>query len=288
MRQRIRSSICCLLSSLFLLGAISPLSIAHAGRREDITFERFTVEETAAGENGRCVSCDIYEAAAQPRRQISWTELRRRFRGTFTTRGPAVPRRVALTFDDVPDTEFTPKVLDILARYHVKATFFIVGQRAKEHPEMVRRIVREGHAIGNHSYNHMVFSNLSQHKFSLQIAKTESILKSIVGFAPRYIRPPYGEITPGQLEWARKHGYYIVNWNVDSEDWRSISSGRVLQNIKRTLTPGSIVLQHAGGGVGEDLSGTVKALPELIGYLRQKGYEIVTLPELLGRSVEVR
>ncbi|MFB9327580.1 polysaccharide deacetylase family protein [Paenibacillus aurantiacus] len=216
---------------------------------------------------------------------FSWLELQRRYPGTFFVRGSRGSMKVALTFDDVPDPRYTPKVLDILAKYRVRATFFVLGSKAKAYPAMVARMRKEGHMIANHSYDHPVFPKISVHQFSQQIAQTDLLLRSLAGYSPRYLRPPYGAITPKQIEWAQANGYTVVNWDVDSEDWRSIGSARIMANIKSTLQPGSIILQHAGGGATQDLSGTVKALPQLIQYLRKKGYEIVPLPELLGRPV---
>ncbi|WP_245851104.1 polysaccharide deacetylase family protein [Paenibacillus herberti] len=223
---------------------------------------------------------------SKPRR-VSWITLARKYPGAFATRGPTSSKRVALTFDDVPDLEYTPQVLDILAREKVKATFFVVGERAAKHPEMVRRIITEGHSVGNHSYDHTSYALLSMRKFEDQIERTGNILHSQIGYTPRFLRPPYGEITPAQLMWTQSRGYFVANWNVDTEDWKGLSAGRILRNVRRTLGPGSIILQHAGGGVGEDLSGTVKALPSLIRILKQKGYELVTIPEMFSESQEL-
>ncbi|QHT59992.1 polysaccharide deacetylase family protein [Paenibacillus lycopersici] len=214
---------------------------------------------------------------------ISWVALQQRYPGSFVIWGPRRYRKVALTFDDVPDPRYTPQVLEVLARHKVKATFFVVGQRAAAHPALVRRMVNEGHIIGNHSLNHPVFSRISLYAMQQQILRTDWTLRTLTGYSPRYVRPPYGEIMPAQVEWLRSRGYTVVNWDVDSEDWRSLDSQTILINIKRTLQPGSIILQHAGGGTGQDLSGTIAALPKLIKLLRSKGYDIVTLPELLGR-----
>ncbi|BBH21706.1 hypothetical protein Back11_30510 [Paenibacillus baekrokdamisoli] len=212
----------------------------------------------------------------------SWVNLQTQFPGIFVMGGPRNQRKVALTFDDVPDPRFTPQVLEILARYKVRATFFVVGSRAARHPDIVRRMQREGHIIGNHSYNHALFSRLSMTAFQQQIMKTERIIRPLAGYSPKMIRPPYGEILPKQVEWLKQNGYIVVNWDVDSADWRGLDSNRILINIKRTLQPGSIILQHAGGGKGQELNGTIAALPKLIQLLRSKGYTIVTLPELLG------
>ncbi|WP_021879720.1 polysaccharide deacetylase family protein [Paenibacillus sp. P22] len=223
----------------------------------------------------------------QRRATVSWAALSSRYPGAFATRGPASPKRAALTFDDVPDNYYTPRVLDILAREHVRATFFLVGQRAAAHPDMVQRIRMEGHAVGSHSYNHTSYARLSLEEFISQIRRTDKILLPQLGFTPRFMRPPYGEIKPEQLGWAQGHGYFVVNWNVDTEDWKGLGAEAIIRNVKRTLVPGSIILQHAGGGTGEDLSGTLDALPRIIAMLRQKGYELVTVPELLGESEAV-
>ncbi|WP_308638512.1 polysaccharide deacetylase family protein [Paenibacillus silvisoli] len=217
------------------------------------------------------------------REAVSWVALQQRFPGSFVTWGPRQSRKVALTFDDVPDPRYTPKVLDMLARYRVQATFFVVGSRAAKYPALVQRIRREGHIIGNHSYDHAVFSRISKYAFEQQVWKTDWILRPLAGYSPKFIRPPYGEITPQQVALLRSWGYIVVNWDVDSVDWKSLDSNSILINIKKTLQPGSIILQHAGGGEGQDLSGTIAAIPKLIRLLHSKGYQIVTLPELLNR-----
>ncbi len=216
---------------------------------------------------------------------LSWDKLHQQFPRSFLTHGPRNKKRVALTFDDAPDSRFTPAILDILAAHRVCATFFIVGERAMKQPAIVQRIQREGHVIGNHSYDHAVLSKLSLSKYQQQIARTDAVLKRLIGYSPRYIRPPYGELLPIHMKWSEAAGYTVVNWDVDSVDWRNNpSSATILRNIKKTLQPGSIVLQHAGGGTGQSLSGTIEALPVFIQWLRAKGYELVTLPELLGQA----
>ncbi|MFC4775540.1 polysaccharide deacetylase family protein [Paenibacillus sp. GCM10023252] len=219
---------------------------------------------------------------------VSWVTLQRRYPGVFIMNGSRQTKRVALTFDDAPDPRYTPAILDTLAAYKVRATFFIIGSRAVEYPTLVKRIHKEGHDIGNHSYNHAVFSLLSESAYRKQLGQTDDVLASLVGYHPRFIRPPYGEVLPSQVAWAKLSGYVIVNWDVDSVDWRSLSSSLVLRNIRKTLQPGSIILQHAGGGSSQDLTGTVKALPELIVMLRKSGYELVTLSELLHKTASLQ
>ncbi|WP_249435886.1 polysaccharide deacetylase family protein [Paenibacillus sp. Marseille-Q4541] len=213
--------------------------------------------------------------------KLTLGQLRKKYRSTFVTNGPHV-KRVALTFDDVPDPRFTPQVLDILKKYGVKATFFVNGQRVLNHPELAKRIHDEGHVIGNHSFTHPDFNKITMPAFVKEIEKTEKAIFPITGYIPKLIRPPYGEITEEQLVWAAAHNYQIVNWNVDSLDWKGLNKEQVLSNILSGIKPGAIVLQHAGGGHGSKLQGTIEALPEVIKSLKKQGYEIVTVPELLG------
>jgi len=260
MRTRYRATVrlLLLLACFLTIMAFAPSSpVVHAGK------------PTTAGDN---------------RDTMSWVRLQKRYPGSFVTRGSGKKREVALTFDDVPDPRYTPQVLDILAKHRVRATFFVVGSRAAKHPALVRRMVREGHLVGNHSYSHALLRQSSMYQFQDEIVRTDQLLTKLSGYRPRFIRPPYGEIKPRQVEWARRHGYIIANWDVDSVDWKQISKNRVLANIHKTLQPGSIILQHAGGGYGQDLSGTVEALPHLIRMLQSKGYRTVTLDELLDQN----
>ncbi|CAM2780259.1 polysaccharide deacetylase family protein [Paenibacillus sediminis] len=207
-------------------------------------------------------------------------QLRRKYADTFLVQGPHV-KQVALTFDDVPDIRFTPQVLDVLKSYNVKATFFVVGERAEKHPNLVKRMVKEGHIVGNHSYNHALLTKLSLHDFQRQLLRTDRIMSTITGHKPKFIRPPYGEINEEQLQWLKQNGFIVVNWNVDSLDWKGIDKQKVERNIVRAVRPGSIILQHAGGGTTSDLTGSIEALPNVIMKLKGMGYRFVTLPELL-------
>ncbi|AIQ69158.1 polysaccharide deacetylase family protein [Paenibacillus graminis] len=216
---------------------------------------------------------------------LTLSQLLRKYPETIKTRGPH-RKQIALTFDDVPDPRFTPQVLDVLRRYHVHATFFVVGSRAAKHPELVARIIREGHTVGNHSYNHPEFSKISVNAFRTQIIRTENILKTTAGYKPRLIRPPYGDISEPQLKWAKAHGYKLVNWNVDSLDWKGLPKSQVRNNIIANAGKGAIILQHGGGGRGSDLRGTIQALPEVISIMRKRGYTFVTVPQMLQISQE--
>ncbi|MDQ0914177.1 polysaccharide deacetylase family protein [Paenibacillus sp. V4I5] len=214
-------------------------------------------------------------------KKLTLSQLVMKYPDTFMLRGSAQEKKVALTFDDGPDTRFTPKVLDALKASQVKATFFVLGVQANAHPDIIRRIVKEGHVIGNHSYSHANLPKLTADKFQSQIISTESVLQGLIGYAPKLIRPPYGAINEEQVRWIADHHYLIVNWNVDSLDWKSLNSDQVLNNIMQQTKPGSIILQHSGGADSQDLSGTVQAIGPLISKLKAAGYTFVTVPELL-------
>lgn len=224
---------------------------------------------------------DSSKNASQARSGGSLTELRRKYADTFIFQGKSGKKQIALTFDDAPDTHYTPKVLEILRKNGVKATFFIVGQRAATYPDMVKRIIREGHVIGNHSYDHAQLKKLSQERFIRQIQQTEDVLTPLAGYTPRLVRPPYGAVNDAELAWLKEQGYLTVNWNVDPQDWKGVSGSEVLKCSMDGAAPGAIILMHSAIGQGGSLQGTIDALPGLIEGLQGKGYQLVTLPELL-------
>ncbi len=214
---------------------------------------------------------------------LSLAELREKYRSTFILNAPSAKKQIALSFDDAPDDNFTPQVLDALKRDGVKATFFVVGNRIEAHPDIMKRIVAEGHAIGNHSYNHANLPKLSDAEFREQILKTDELIRQYTGYVPTIVRAPYGNITEEQIKWLKSQNKILVNWNVDSLDWKNLDAKQVEFNVLAHVFPGSIVLQHAAGGTGEDLSGTIGALPNMIKKLRDDGMQLVTIPDLLDR-----
>ena len=214
--------------------------------------------------------------------ELTLEQLHKKFKSNFIFEGPSSPKRVALTFDDVPDRLFTLQVLDVLKSEGVKATFFVVGNRAKDNPDIIKRMLDDGHVLGNHSYSHANLNKVSDEKFHHEVLKTQEIVKDITdGYQMKYIRPPYGNIREKQIEWLVSQNIKVVNWNVDSLDWTQIDADEVEKNIMSQVKSGSIILQHGAGGVGEDLTGTVQALPRIVKRLREQGMEFVTLPQLL-------
>lgn len=214
--------------------------------------------------------------------ELSLAELREKYPDFLILTGPGDEKKVALTFDDAPDIQFTRPILQVLDEHGIKATFFLVGYRAETYPDIVWEINEAGHAIGNHTYNHPILPRMNVASFGDQVERTQQIVQELIGYRPKLFRPPYGAITESQLKWAVEHRYTVVNWNVDSLDWKSLKAEEVSKNILDHVVPGSIILQHAGGGEGEDLSGTIEALPQVITALKEQGYEFVTVPELLN------
>lgn len=220
------------------------------------------------------------ESATRKNVPLSLADLHQKYRSTFLFNGPSWKRQAALTFDDVPDNRFTPMVLDVLKKYGVKATFFVVGNRAEAHPDMVKRIIAEGHVIGTHSYSHSNLIKLDDARFRDEILRTEKILGDMIGYTPRLFRPPYGNVNEQQILWLASQKNYIINWNVDSLDWKGLNADQVAANVLGHIVPGCVILQHAAGGVGQDLTGTVEALPRIIEQLKAQNIQLVTVPEL--------
>lgn len=199
----------------------------------------------------------------------------------YSSTGRAL-KQVALTFDDGPDVYYTSQILDILKQNKVKATFFIIGTRAQTHPEMIRRIVREGHSIGNHTWNHSNLSKLSPERVKEEVQKTEQVLYNITGFKTAMFRPPYGAASARTTSEISSLGYNIVNWSVDTRDWANTPVPQIMKFVKKEVYPGGIILQHCAGGKNEDLSNTVNALPQIISLLRSQDYSFVTVQDLLN------
>lgn len=201
------------------------------------------------------------------------------------THGPRTLPRVALTFDDGPDVTYTPQVLDILARESVPATFYVLGERADIRPELMARMAAAGHEVGNHAYEerHLDLRQLRPEEVLRTLSRTHETITRLTGQPPRTFRPPFGFYDSFVLSTANRFGYPTVLWDVDSLDWQSLSAQQILQNVLPKVQNGSIILLHSGTTLpGEDLSGTVTALPDIIRDLRERGFTFVTVSELLG------
>lgn len=201
-------------------------------------------------------------------------------------RGAGTGAEAVLSFDDGPDPEWTPRILDLLKAEGVKAVFFVVGSRAAEHPEIIRRILAEGHELGNHSYWHSDLAKATDQHIVFELNANQRIIEGIAGVSTRLFRPPYHADTYPQslaefltLAKAQELGYITIAESVDSEDWNEPTPDNVLERVKARRGEGNIILLHDGGG---DRSATVAALPTIIGYLRNRGDQIVVLETLLN------
>ncbi|HCU48558.1 MAG TPA: polysaccharide deacetylase, partial [Micromonosporaceae bacterium] len=189
---------------------------------------------------------------------------------------------VAITFDDGPQPPYTGQVLDILARYGVRATFFCVGLNASACPDLVARIQAEGHILGNHTWSHPFLPELSRVQLVEQIDRTdEAIARSSGGAATKLFRPPYGSRTPDVVSWLADIGSTVVLWDVEPDDWSMPGADTIAQVVLEQTRPGSIILMHDGGG---DRSQTVAALPAIIEGVLVRGLRFVTVDELVSAS----
>ncbi len=218
----------------------------------------------------------------QPEFEHTTSQLAGMFQGTFYLRGAPGTNRIALTFDDGPDLKYTPQVLDVLRDYQVPATFFLIGNRAERFPNVVGRILAEGHVIGNHSWSHPDLRRVSKDRLISEIRRTEEVLENITGRKTALIRPPYGAVTAPVLEQMKEMNYKVINWSVDSVDWRDQSADQILINTLPDVRGGGILLFHSTGGEGQSMAATVEVLPELIETLKMLGYSFATVDELLG------
>jgi peptidoglycan-N-acetylglucosamine deacetylase len=209
-------------------------------------------------------------------------DLSAMFPGELFLHGPENRKRIALTFDDAPDETFTPRVLDALKQVNVKGTFFLIGERCAAHPEVASRIVDEGHVIGNHTWNHPNLTKITKQARDYQIQHAEDVIFNITKKRTALFRPPYGALNPEIVRELKEKNYKVIYWNVDSLDWMGLTGPQVTANILAHARSGSILLQHAAGGSGEDLSGTIAAIAYFVETLRKEGYSFVTVPQLLS------
>jgi cellulose synthase/poly-beta-1,6-N-acetylglucosamine synthase-like glycosyltransferase/peptidoglycan/xylan/chitin deacetylase (PgdA/CDA1 family)/spore germination protein YaaH len=207
---------------------------------------------------------------------------------TLYHQGGGGEHQVAITFDDGPDPRWTPKVLDILKAANVKAAFFLVGVNAERYPGLVRRIVNEGHEIGNHTYYHPNLALCWPEHIRLELNATQLLLETITGRATTLFRPPYAADTgPTQLselaplKIAEDLNYLVVLENIDPQDWAKPGADIILRRIKQQRHDGSVILLHDAGG---DRSQTVEALPQILDWLHTRGDTIVPLSTLLGTT----
>jgi peptidoglycan/xylan/chitin deacetylase (PgdA/CDA1 family) len=197
--------------------------------------------------------------------------------------GPADKAVVALTFDDGPHAISTPQILDLLDRFEVSATFFLVGKHLEKHPGIAREMVGTSHEIGNHTYSHSLLYVSTKNRIRDEIRRTDTLLRNIDGAEPKFFRPPAGFFTKQVLDIAEHMGYTTVVGDVYPRDPHLPGKEKIVTRVLRRTVPGSIIILHDGGNAQRvDRSQTLDALSEIIPSLKDKGFEFLTLSALLS------
>ncbi len=242
---------------------------------------------SAAGDNQEIRmlsdSAPVGDAEVPNPRPADNRALQQQFPHVLALHGPAAAgKQLALTFDDGPDTRFTPQVLDVLKKHQVKATFFVMGSRVDGHPEVTKRMAREGHALGNHTYWHPKLYQDNVDRLRWELRQTDQSLLHTIGYVPRLFRAPYGGLNRELVAELDRQRYSVIGWSIDSRDWTQADAATVESNIMKGVHPGGIILLHSGGHWTQNLSGMVEALDTLIPKLQAQGYTFVTIPEMLA------
>ncbi|MFC3927910.1 polysaccharide deacetylase family protein [Streptococcus caprae] len=183
------------------------------------------------------------------------------------------PKRIALTFDDGPNPTTTTQILDVLAKYNVKATFFVIGSKVTGNEAIIKREVSDGHEIGNHTWSHPILTQLTQADIQDEVNMTNQAIQAASGQAPKTIRPPYGATNATV---AAASGLPEVLWTVDTRDWENHNPAQILANVKTYARPNGVILMH---DIHQE---TANAVESVILYLQSEGYEFVTVSELYG------
>lgn len=186
-------------------------------------------------------------------------------------------KQIALTFDDGPHPQYTPQILDILAREKVKATFFVIGEMADKYPDLVQAELRAGHNIGNHTYHHVNLTKILEPDIATEIKACGEALQRITGQTPHLFRPPGGDYDTGVAATSEALGYTIVLWTDDPGDYTSPGDQVILQRTLKEASNGGIILIHDG------VQQTINILPKLISTLKKQGYQFVTIDKMMEK-----
>jgi polysaccharide deacetylase family sporulation protein PdaB len=192
--------------------------------------------------------------------------------------GSLAKKQIAITFDDGPHPKYTPKLLRILKENNVKATFFLVGEMAEKYPELVKEEMAAGHSVGNHTYHHVNMTKIPEEYMAVELKACGNVLQHITGKAPHLFRPPGGDYDHDLAEVSEALGYVMVLWTDDPGDYASPGKNVIKTRIMETASNGGIILIHDG------IQQTVDVLPDIIKYLRDQGYELVTIDQMINES----
>lgn len=186
---------------------------------------------------------------------------------------------VAITFDDGPHPKKTAKILAVLEKYGAAATFFVVGKNAEYYPDVICEVVSAGHEVANHTYSHATLGRCGADKIEREILSAEESILCACGAKTKLLRPPEGSCSREVMNVASRLGYSVILWNIDTRDWAHKGAEEIVENVKKNVRPGSIILFH-DYTVGENH--TVDALEKVLCYLSEEGYGFVTVGELIG------
>ena len=198
-----------------------------------------------------------------------------------TWRGPALGRRIALTFDDGPDPLWTPRIVDVLAERDVRSTFFLVGQRAHAYPRAVRAIADAGHEVASHGWSHRSLWLCGPRRTADEVVRAQERLADLTGTAPRFFRPPWGMVNASLFGVLRRAGLSCVFWSIQPEGLRARASAAQVAHVLDRAHAGAIVDLHDADGVPGAPERLAAALPAMIERLRGQGYTLTTVGELL-------
>jgi peptidoglycan/xylan/chitin deacetylase (PgdA/CDA1 family) len=193
--------------------------------------------------------------------------------------------KIALTFDDGPHPGSTPLILETLEKFHVPATFFMVGKHIVSHTKIAEAVVKGGQEIGNHTYTHALLPLIQDTQIRKEIMRTHELLKKLAGYPPRFLRPPQGAFTKRSLDIVEELGYKTVVGDVYPRDPHRPGTQRIIQRVLDRTVPGSIIILHDGGSSkNADRSQTVEATKEIVPRLQDKGFTFVTVSQLLASA----
>jgi peptidoglycan/xylan/chitin deacetylase (PgdA/CDA1 family) len=204
--------------------------------------------------------------------------------GRAFARGPRGSKQIALTYDDGPNDPHTLRLLEVLAKHDVRATFFLIGRYVQRRPDLVRDLLKAGHVIGNHTFTHPHLVVSAAVETRNQLEECQRAVQEGTGETPKLFRPPFGGRRPVTLRIARSLGLEPILWSVTSWDWETPPAEKILQTCARQMRGGDVVLMHDGGhqAFGADRSQTVLATNMLIEKYEAEGYEFMTIPQMMG------
>lgn len=193
-------------------------------------------------------------------------------------------KQLALTYDDGPNDPHTLRLLEVLARHDVRATFFLIGRYVRQRPEIARQVVKAGHVVGNHTFTHPLLTLKSAAEVHPELSECRSALQDAIGEHSNLFRPPFGGRRPAVLRVVRELGLEPVMWNVTGYDWNAPPSAVIERKVSRQIRGGDVILLHDGGHklMGADRSQTVAATDHLISRYKSEGYEFVTIAQMLA------